>query len=200
MKKTAVLVAALALAALPQATAQADETLDPQVQACLNMFPGAITNGNQVDGVADLICVAPGDGLLDNDPLDIAYWGVPLVLTPTEEPAPTPTAPPEATPEVVVPDEPVVLSAVAVTSDATTAAYVTFTRTSSGPVAVVKHTRVAGAKAYVTKCGTRTVRSRYLKARIHARRGTACRVRAYNAAGVSSWSRRVIVRQARLSA
>jgi hypothetical protein len=205
------------LASIPQATAQADDYDPKSLEACLANRPGSVVLADVTDG-PDTVCIPWGLYVYDPTPGDRYYEGAqydaPLYLIDlpggTEAREYTPPSydlpadeltPPQATPETIVPDEPTSVSAVAVDSGtASAAAFVTFARTSSGPVAVVRHARVVGAKGYVTRCGTRVVRSRTLSARIHARRGSVCRVRAYNSVGSSAWSKRVTVRQARRSA
>jgi hypothetical protein len=109
---------------------------------------------------------------------------------PTEEPTPEepePTEPAENTPELEAETlaAPVNVKVKPVTDS--------LSRAITKRVKVT-YTRVAHADLYVAKCGTHTVRTSDVKAKLKAHKGAACKVRARGDHGMSPWSKAVRVR------
>jgi hypothetical protein len=110
---------------------------------------------------------------------------------------PTPEPEPELTPEpvIILPPETVVEpSQPATPTDVEVEPIVaSFARAATTRVKVT-YSRVAGADRYTVKCGQRKTGTTKAKAKLKARKGAACKVRARGNGEVSPWSKAVRVR------
>lgn len=187
MKNTlaAIVVSLIASLTFAPIGAHADEPapeLPMEVASCIMTLGWrdiyAVPLGGETLGVLDHVCLAfdqvrPPDA----EPGDIYYYS-------SRGPDPATFGPPP--PEALLPPSDVRVDVIGRT----------FARVAGSPVGLVRVTYAPVPKAdrYVIRCGEFKEQTTKTKARVKARMGSACKVRAHGGSGASAWSKRVRVR------